>query len=117
MGRNVQSFEIPTAGAAGAATGQKKHYAGQGQRLAAVVLKYTNQPATVDVTITNEGRAILTRSNANTNTVIYPRHLVQDAAGVDTTVREAPILLGEITIDVAQGNADAAGVTVTLVYE
>lgn len=118
MGRSRVTYEIDLAGAAGAAVGSVDHYQGQPAALSAVVLQYNGgQPATIDVTVTNEGRAIAARPNANTNGVIYPRHLTQDETGVATTTREAPIVLGQITIAVAQGNAATRGVVATLIFD
>ena len=117
MGRERVTHDIDLTGAAGSASGSVDHYVGQPSRLIGVVLQYTGQPATVDVTITNEGRAVAARSNANTTAIVYPRVLTQDETGANTTNREAPLVLGTVTVAVAQGNAQVGGVRAILVFE
>lgn len=113
---------ITTTGSAGSAAGTDSRAVTDGTaRLIAVDLDYhPSAPAgTTDVTITSNGKAILTVTNSATDKTYYPRVPVQTAAGADIASRleEAPIVLKDITVAVAQSNALAPAVTATFILE
>lgn len=108
--------EITTTGSAGSATGTATTYL-NGARLVGVGVDYAaGQPATADLTITNDGRTILTLANTSTDVVVLPRVPVQDAVGANISGRgeEPPLLDGTVTIALAQANAAAPAATVKL---
>lgn len=114
----VHSVRLTPTGAAGSA-------AASGQisvppcRLVAVQLDYTSQPATTDVTLTNMGRAVFTRSNSGTDGHFPVREATVDVAGTAVAAGDGerftePALNGSVTIAVAQGDPVADGVIVIL---
>jgi hypothetical protein len=78
-----------------------------------VYVDYTTQPATCDVTITDDlGQAILTLTNANTDGWFYPREQVDDTAGSAISATYDKIgVSGYVSVAVAGGNAGAVAVT------
>lgn len=108
-----QNITLTTDGA-GACTAYSSAVTG---RVLAVIVTIGALAATADITITSEttGQPILTLTNVAANAVKYPRSLVQDAVGADTTLREPVAVVNErVKIVVAQGGATVTG-TVTLV--
>lgn len=109
--------QIDTTGSTGSATGTADLQA-HGERLVGVQVRYAaGQPATTDVTLTNGPRTLLTLTNANTDRIVQPQVLAQDAAGTDTTDRVTPVVDGAIHIAVAQADAAQSAVTVKLFLE
>lgn len=114
----TRAITVATTGSAGSATGTATIGIGP-CRLHAVQLDYhASAPATTDVTITNAGRTVATRSNSATDVIQLPREQVVDTSGSPVTgAYDKPYLNGVVTVAVAQSDALAPAVTVTLVLE
>lgn len=89
------------------------------ERLVAVGVNYTGVPETTDVTISNQGRTLLARSNSNTDGFFQLAAAVSDSAGaaVEGAFAQAPAVHGEITIAVAGADEASDGVAVLLLLE
>ncbi len=93
-------------GGAGVATANNSSHRVAG-KVHAIEVKYNDSPpVTTDVTIATVGAsahvpaiALLTLSNANTDTIKYPRVQVQDTAGVGLTLDGTRISSDKIEID------------------
>lgn len=114
------SATVATAGAAGAATGSATVSFDDPVRLLGILVEYTSEPATTDVTAANMGRNVLAVTNTNTDTY-YP--VTEAAVKPDgTTVaagdntRVPAVLDGTVSIQVA-GADDAGTVNVHLLVE
>lgn len=120
MSTSTFTKTLTPAGAAGAAAADESVGVPTG-KLVGVEIDYTSQPATTDVTITNRGRTLLARSNANADAFVQPVVNVVDTAGAAVPATEnrwAPaVVSGSVRIQVAQGDPVADGVKVTLVLE
>lgn len=111
-----QEIEVTVAGSAGSATGSAKGQGPISGLLKAIYVDYTSQPATCDVTITSDGQALLTLTNANTDGWFYPRTQIDDTAGSAISAQYDAIPVDDyINVAVAQG--DAGSVTVTVLIE
>ncbi len=105
-------------GVDGSATANASSHAVRG-KVHAIAVKYNDAPpATTDVTIETGGVSprvpaitLLTLTNANTDTIKYPRVQVHDTAGVGLTLNGTQIASDKIGIDdavkvtIAQANA------------
>lgn len=115
----VHSFPVTTTGEDGVAAGSVTTFAlAPGAVLDAIKLDYgATAPASTDVTITEVGglqRTVLAVANSATDGVYYPRHTTHDESGADTAGQQAFLLEGALTIAVAQSNALAPAVTVSI---
>ncbi len=121
MKLNTRKFRIDAAGAAGAAAGNKVLSFPTPAVIKAVRVDYTGQPATVDVTLENMGRTVVLNTNAGADVIVQPVVPATDPAGAAAPAgddRWVPLIVhGDVTIAVAQGNAAAPAVEVTLFYE
>jgi hypothetical protein len=101
-----RTITVPVTGTAGSATGAVS-LSLPISRLYSVRLRYTTQPATVDVVVKSAGDTVFTVSNANTDGTFLPRKAAVDPANAATSpVTYAMIpLVGEVRVEVAQGNA------------
>jgi hypothetical protein len=88
-------------------------------RLVAVGIDYTGVPATTDVTIKSQGRTILKRESSNTDGFFQLAGDMVDAAGaaLEKEFSQSPLVYDEIAAEVAQADASAEGVIVTLYVE
>ena len=115
-------IEVTTEGSNGSAsgTGQSPSITGEVLR---ILLDYTDQPNTADVTITEKatGLVILQKDNANTDANFYPRVGAQTTGGVVLTfdaTQPVPVpipVAGHLEMSVAQGD-DAKTITATVYY-
>lgn len=116
MSVRSQEIEVTVAGSAGSATGSANGQAPLCGMLKAIYVDYTAQPATCDVTITSNGQAVLTLTNANTDGWFYPRTQIDDVAGAAISAQYDSIPIDDyISVAVAQG--DAGSVTVKVLIE
>lgn len=116
--RRAYTVALTPAGAAGSAAATAHLELRDPGRLEMVRTDFTSQPATTDVTITNQGSARLTLSNQNTDALDDPNVTRQDTAGADiasTTTEQ--IIWGGVDVAVAQGDPITNGVVVTLIVE
>jgi hypothetical protein len=84
-------------------------------QLLGVMLDYTTLPATTDVTVTNMGRALLTRTNVNADGMFMAKEGIVDATG--TAIANGvdyPLVHGNVTVAVAQADPIADGLAVIL---
>lgn len=110
---NLKSRTVTLTGGAGSATGSATipvtgfvH---------AVKLSYSGQPATCDVTLTDDlGSVILAKADSNTGAVYRPRQVASKAAdGTASVLTEVlPAVARVLNIAVAQGNAGTVTVDV-----
>lgn len=91
-------------------------------RLQGVQIMYTGQPVTTDVVIKSrlagQEKLILSLIDRNDDLPLQAvGESVLDDLGAPTSVLISPRLAGEILVEVSQGDADPAGVTVILLVE
>jgi hypothetical protein len=109
-------LDITTAGAAGSATGTGTTGVAADRLVAVEVERKTAGAATMDVTITNRGRTVLTLTNLAADTMVHPLVQGVDAAGAPVAASWVPPMLdGTVSVAVAQANAGAC--TVRLYFE
>jgi hypothetical protein len=122
------TITVTTVGEAGVAIGTTTSAGVMRGYLLALHVNYTSQPATTDVTIataagTHPAVTLLTLTSANTDVWKYPRLQVHDIAGAALTLdgTRANVALipisDQITVTVAEGDAVASGVIVTVVWD
>lgn len=113
--------KITTAGGAGVAVGSATIGLDQPCRLEAVRIDYTSMPATTDVTLTNWGKTVYARANANADSFEQVRTAGVDQAGTALAAGDnrwtRQVLNGTLQIDVAQADAGAESVIVTVYVE
>ena len=101
-------LDIAVAGADGAAVGEKTTRRFAIGRFAGVFLKYTTQPATCVVTVSEvESGETIVEITGNTDAGIFPDQLAYPTGvevGIPLTSRPFP-LYGHIKVDVATSNA------------
>jgi hypothetical protein len=112
----LKTLEIAAVGAPGSASGSAEFGLYLPAKLEAVEVDYAaTAPATTDLTISCEGRTILTLSNSASDRVVYPRVPVQDMTGADIAGPFVlPTLRGRVTVTLAQSNALSPAATVRL---
>ena len=102
-------------GAAGSASATVSTHVNMMRLVAAEVVR-GSQPATLDVTVSNGARTLLTLTNVNADRLVQLKLPVQDGTGTDVAGDlEHPWVNCEVTVAAAQGNAGA--LTVRLVFE
>lgn len=116
------SKTITTTGAAESATGEGRLEFGGIVKVYAIVLDFTSQPATTDVTITDAGESVTSninvQANANADKVYYPRAVATKAAdGTASALTEVVPVAEALKIAVAQGTANAAAVKVIVIAD
>ncbi len=110
-----QTISITTTGGAGAASGSATTVPIHGFLLDVFLDYNTAAPATTDVTISDPVFGnIVVKSNNATDCKLAPREKTHDVAAADTTFFDLIPLNGAITISVAQADALANCVIVTL---
>jgi hypothetical protein len=118
---STRTGRITTAGAAGSAAGNKVVTFPQPVVLHAVRVDMTGQPATADVTLTNLGRVLTLQLNSGADSMVQPVVPNTDPAGAASPAGdnrwEKPILHGDVTIAVAQGDAASPGLDFVLYTE
>jgi hypothetical protein len=103
---------LTLAGSAGSATGSASTQVLM-QRLVGVEVLRAGQPSTLDLTVTNGGRTLLTLTNVAADRLVALKLPVQDATGADVAGQlDHPLVNGNVTVTAAQG--DAGDVTVRL---
>lgn len=119
-----ETLRVTTTGSAGSASGSATTPSAITGEILGVLLNYTSQPATTDVTLATAGEGggpaltLLTVANANTDGYFAPRAKPVDNANVAITNAHVPFVVSDkITIDVAQGDAVANALTVTIFYD
>lgn len=111
-----KTLEIATTGVAGSAAGQAEFGVPTSARLEAVEVDYAGTaPATTDLTVTCEGRTVLTLTNTATDVTVLPRVPVHDATGAAIAGQfDKPVLRGRVTVALAQSNALSPAAVVRL---
>src|SRR4051812_32478623 len=101
-----QSITVTPAGGAGAAAADQTLELGEAALIHAIRLTFANEPATTDVTITDDyanGSTVLAQSNSNTNKLYYPRVPASKSAdGTNSALTEAQSVSERLRVQVAQ---------------
>lgn len=114
-------ISVTTTGSAGAATGSATTEVLHGFLLDVYLDYHASAPATTDVVIAHSNPtlgAVLTVANTKTDGRYVPRETVQTIAGAisDPDGYDRIALAGTLTVTVAESNALAPAVTVTIRY-
>lgn len=111
------SVTVTLTGAAESAEGEGRIELHGGKKIYAIIIDYTSQPTTTDVTITDGDEAvtsnILIQSNSGTDKVFYPRVVATKAAdGTASTLTEVMPVCEALKIKAVQGSAGTVQVFV-----
>ena len=120
----TETLRLTTAGGAGVATGSATTPSAVRGEILGVLLNYTSQPATTDVTLATAGEGggpaynILVLTNLNADGYFAPRKGAVDAAGAAIAASFVPFVVADkLTVSLAQGDAITNGLVATIFYD